>query len=102
MNDHIASSSISRAFRAAAGAVFAVMVAACGDPVGAFLTDDCKDEMNATRAEFGEPQKITDAPHEGDWRLEIWSYFDRGFIRSFEWGEAYRDCKVADRPIATP
>jgi hypothetical protein len=76
----------------------AAVLAACGDPVAALLTDDCSDEMRATRSEFGEPQKITTAEPVGDWRIEIWSYFDRGFIRTFEWGEYARDCKVGDKP----
>lgn len=71
----------------------------CGDPVAALLTDDCDDEMNATRGELGEPQKITVAERVGDWRLVIWSYFERGFIREFEWGEIARGCKVTDKPL---
>ena len=77
----------------------AAAVNACGDPLGAILTGDCKSEMDATRAEFGEPQRITDASLQGGWRFEAWSYFDRGFVRGFEWGEPYRACKVSDTPI---
>lgn len=83
----------------AASLLAALAVTACGDPLGAILTDDCKDEMNATRSEFGEPERITDAPHYGDLRLETWWYPTRGFSRSFSWGEAYRDCETTDTPL---
>ncbi len=33
------------------------------------MGDDCEDEMSATRSEFGEPDRITDAPHDGVLRL---------------------------------
>ncbi len=83
----------------AASLLAALAVSACGDPLAAILTDDCKDEMNATRSEFGEPDRITDAPHSGDLRLETWWYTTRGFSRSFSWGEAYRDCETTDTPL---
>ncbi len=83
----------------AASLLAAGAVSGCGDPIGALLTDDCKDEMNATRSEFGEPDRITDAPHYGDLRLQTWWYTTRGFSRSFSWGEAYRDCETTDKAI---
>ena len=89
-----------RTGRALAACLLAALaVSGCGDPLQAILTDDCKDEMNATRAEFGEPERITDAPHYGDLRLQTWWYATRGFSRSFSWGEPYRDCETTDTPI---
>jgi hypothetical protein len=92
-----------RALVAAAGLVASTaLLVACGD-AGVLFFDDCEDEMAATRAEFGEPQKIV----KGESGLNEWvdfHYWYIGLRRSFDWG-TYDNCDVSDtrfEPLPEP
>lgn len=78
-----------------AAAVFSLgpWLGGCGD-AGVLFFDDCEDQMAATRAELGEPQKIV----KGEDGLNDWvdfHYWYLGLRRSFEWG-SYNNCDVTD------